>query len=206
MTAYCCHDCGLTYVKEVLEERRKHRRYHDEAVNGISANPLKSEKVIWTEGDSRIVVVTPISPKPERVRARKVGQLANRDVHHDCGIYDEDEPPDFRDLHLFLYCVNNRTVGLAIFEKRGDHVCRYTWEEYDRYEAKEMPSAPPIWSFSFAWVLRKNRRRGIASTLFEKSIHFLKVPTENVGLYTPFSPEGESLLRALFPTEFLIAK
>ncbi len=200
-----CPDCGIAYVKESVEDRRIHRTYHDEALNGIPGAPLRSERTIWRQRDERIFLVTPASPKPERVRARKVAGLANREMHHDFGIYNEHEPPDKRDLHLFLNGVRDRLVGLAIFERR-DHVCRVTWEEYDRREPKELAPASPVWSFGFAWVHRKYRRQGIAHRLFHEGLVFLKVTPEDMGVYTPFSEEGEKLARSLFPTGFLVAK
>lgn len=194
-------------MKESPEDRRVHQVYHDAATNGIPGAPLKSEKVIWRQrqNDEWIVLVTPTSPKPERIRARKVAQLANREMHYDFGIYHENEPPDSRNLHLFLYGVRDRLVGLAIFERR-DHVCRASWEEYDRRDLKELVLAPPIWSFGFAWVHRKYRRQGIARRLFEEAVRFLNVTPESVGLYAPFSEEGEKLARTLFPSGFLVAK
>lgn len=199
-----CPVCGLAYVKDNPADCHMHRRYHDQAVNGICGSPRRSEKVIWRDGDRRIVVVTPFSPRPERVRARKVGQLANREMHS-FGNYHENEPADCRNLHLFLYGLHDRIVGLAIFERR-DHVCWCTWKEYDHKDFKDLALAAPIWSLGLAWVLCKYRRQGIARTLLEQAICFLKVRRETVGLYTPFSEDGEWLARTLFPAGFLIAK
>lgn len=98
-----CPECGMAYVKENPKDRRLHRTYHDEIVNGVSAHPLKSETVVWRQGDDRIVVVTTVSPKAERVRARKVGRVANREMHYDSGLFNENEPPDDQEyppLHL----------------------------------------------------------------------------------------------------------
>src|SRR2546423_1563408 len=120
-----CPECGMGYVKECPTDRRWHRIYHDEIVNGVPAHPLKSETVVWHQGNDRIVVVTAVSPKAGRVRARKVGRVANQKMRYDFGVYNENEPPDDRNIHLFIYCCGNRAVGLAIFEKRTD-VCHFT--------------------------------------------------------------------------------
>ncbi len=142
-----------------------HRIYHDAVINGVPARPLKTERVIWRQEDHRIILVTPLSPKAERVRARNLARLANREVHHDGGIYSENEPPDDRNLHLFLYGVRDRLMALTIFELR-DHVCRATWEEYDRREPKELEPAPPVWSVGFAWLVPPHpRARGVRRTI-----------------------------------------
>lgn len=200
-----CPDCGMAYVKESPEDRRVHRIYHDEVVNGVPARPLKTERVIWHQEGHRIILVTPLSPKTERVRARKLARVANREVRYDFGIYYENEPLDSRNLHLLLYGVRDRLIALTIFERR-DHVCGVSWEEYDRREAKDLQLAPPVWSLGFAWVHRAYRRQGIARRLFEEGIRFLNVTLATVGVYTPFSEEGEQLARALFPGGFLVAK
>jgi hypothetical protein len=205
MRDFTCLECGLAYVRESPEDRKLHRACHDEVVNGVPAHPTKPENVIWRESDDRIIVVTPLSPKAQRVRARKVARVANREVLYDFGLYDESEPPDERNLHLFLYCRGSRVVGLAMLEKRS-HVCHYTWEEYDRQERKTLEERSPVWSLGFAWVHRKHRRSSIARTLFHESLRFLGIDSRSVGVYTPFSADGERFARALFPHGFLVAK
>jgi GNAT superfamily N-acetyltransferase len=108
-------------------------------------------------------------------------------------------------LHLFLYCRSNRAIGLAILERR-DHICRCTWEEYDRKDHKELERKEPIWSLGFAWVHKKHRRAGIARTLVNEAVRFLDIDLQTLGVYTPFSDDGEKFARKLFPKEFLVAK
>ena len=177
----------------------------DEIVNGIPAHPLKSETVVWCQGDDRIVVVTAFSPKAERVRARRVGRVANQEMHHDFGIYNENEPPDDRNIHLFVYCYGNRDIGLAIFEKRT-YVCHYTWEEFDHQKQKTLEEQEPIWSLGFIWIHKKYRRRGLAQILFQEAVCHLGVRIDAIGLYTPFSIDGETWARFIFLEGFLVAK
>jgi ribosomal protein S18 acetylase RimI-like enzyme len=196
----------MAYVKESIGDRNRHRPYHDRMVNGVPARSTAREKVIWRNIGSRIVVVTPHSPKPQRVLARLVGQVANRELHSDGGLYYENEPSDDRDMHLFIYCVHDRAVGLVILEKR-DHVCQYSWAEWDAKVQKSLPKVPvPIWSLGIAWTHKKHRRRGLARTLFREACAFLETELDAVGVYTPLSPEGEVFARSIFPQIFLIAK
>ncbi len=195
----------MAYVRENREDRRLHRSYHDEVLNGVPGRPLKSDRLVWRAGCDRITAVTPLSPDAQRVRARKVAQLANREMRYDTGLYHENELPDERSLHMFLYYRGNRIVALTILERRN-HLWRCTWEEYERGDCNNLDGERPIWSLIFTWVLRKHRGKGIASRIFSKALQYLHATPATVGVYTPFSQDGEKLVRALFPQGFLIAK
>ena len=194
----------MTYREENDDNRREHRGYHDLVLNGVAGGTLNTDEVVWYEADDRITVVTALSPKAQRVRARKVAQLANRETRYDCGLYDESEPPDERQMHLFLYHRRSRIVGLTIFEEQM-HVWRCTWDEYASGRWREL-DVGPIWSLTFIWVLSRHRRGGVARKLFDEAIRFLKTAVESVGFYTKFTPHGEAFVRALHPRQFLIAK
>jgi len=195
----------MRYAKESLEDRRLHRTYHDEIVNGVLARPLKSDKIAWRQGENRIIVVDVASPKVQRTRTAKVGRVANQEMHYDFGVYDEDEPPDDRGIHLFVYCSSDRAIGLSILERRTG-VCHYTWEEFDNHVEKALEEQNPIWSLGFTWVHKKHRRRGIAKILLLEAVRYLGVQMDDICLYTPFSADGEALIRSMFREGFLIAK
>jgi len=200
-----CPVCGMGYVEGLPEDEKAHRAYHDPIANGVSGAPVKSDKVIWNGLGDRITVVTGNSRLPQRIRAQKVGKVANAEMHHTGGIYCATEWPDDRDIHLFLYYVRNRIVGLAIFERRR-HLWLGTWTNKVGYQTKELEECPGIWSLGILWVHKKHRRRGIARRLFEEGIAHLGVDRRSVGFYEPFSTDGEAFVRSLCPLEFLIAK
>jgi len=200
-----CPVCGMAYVQGLPEDEKAHRDYHDPIANGKPGRPIKSDKVVWKGLGDRITVVTGHSPLPQRRRAEKAGQVANAEMHYDRGIYCATEPPDDRDIHLFLYYVRNRIVGLAIFERRR-HVWLDTWSKVAEPQPKKLDDCSGIWSVGFIWVHVKHRRRGIAWRLFEEGIAHLGVDRSSVGFYTPFSEDGKAFVRSLCPLEFLIAK
>lgn len=200
-----CPECGMGYVKESKSDQRLHCIYHDEIVNGILAHPLKSETVVWHKGNDRIVLVTAFSKKAWRDRAGKVARAANQEMRYDFGIYNEAEAPDEREIHLFIYCCGNRAIGLSIFEKRR-HVCHYSWEEYDKRVQKELTNQDPIWSLGFNWIHKRYRRRGLGKVLFLEAISQLGIHLDTVGLYIPFSREGEAWARSIFHEGFLVAR
>jgi len=200
-----CPVCGMGYVEGLPEDEKAHRDYHDPIANGVPRPPVKSDKVVWKALGDRITVVTGHSPLPQRRRAEKAGQVANAEMHHTGGIYCAMEAPDERDIHLFLYYVRNRIVGLAIFERRR-HVWLGTWSTEAEPQPKKLDDSRGIWSLTILWVHMKHRRRGIARRLFEAGIKHLAVDRRSIGFYTPFSEDGEAFVRSLYPLEFLIAK
>lgn len=200
-----CKDCGFTFMKEHEPSRREHRKFHNEVLNGIPMAPLKKENTIWENANDRVFLVTSHSSKPERIRARKIGRLANIECHYDGGIYSEHENPDNRDIHMFIICRNNIAIGLIILEQRSS-VCSYTWEEVEQHVNKELEEKDPIWSIGFIWVHNKHRRSGVARMLVSKSINYLNVELKSVGIYTPLSNSGKSFMQSIFPNNFIVAK
>lgn len=177
----------------------------DNLENGLLTSRFESETMIWSQKNKRIIVVDNLSPNQERIRARQIGQIANRELQHDGGIYNETDPPDFRDIHLYLYVSDSRAIGLSIFERR-DNICEYTWEEYDRRIQKDLKLQNPIWSLGLIWIHKNYRKCGIATQLFENGLAHLNTGINKIGLYTPFSEEGRIWARTVFENEFIIAK
>jgi len=195
----------MSYAEDILDDRMVHRKYHDEIVNGIPARQMKSDNTIWQNGDDRIIVVNAFSPRAQRVRAERVGRVANNEMPYDGSIYSACEQPDDREIHLFIYLSRNRAVGLSIIEKRSE-ICHYTWDEYDQHIQKELVEKESIWSLGFTWVHKKHRRYSVAKILLLEATRYLEVCIKDVGVYTPFSEDGEAFTRAIFSDGFLIAK
>ena len=126
----------MAYVKGIAENEKEHRIYHDRIVNGVPARPLKTDVILWAEHKDRIEVVNAYSSDAQRKRAALTAQTANREMHYDFGIYSQHEPPDERNIHLFLYSAQNRVVGLLILEKRKV-IWRCSWETFERGEVEE---------------------------------------------------------------------
>jgi len=195
----------MIYVDEIPEDRRLHKTYHDRIVNGVPARLLKTEKVVWKNGRDRIIVVTALSPKWERVRVANVCRAANLEMHYDFGIFNEYEPIDERDIHLFIYCSGFRAIGITILEKRTG-VCYYSWEEYDNRVQKTLIEQEAIWSLGFTWIHKKHSLRGIAKILLTEALSYLDVKLDKIGIYTPLSSDGEAFIRSISRNGFMIAK
>ncbi len=201
-----CPDCGLLYVPDSLEDARYHRSFHAETVNGLRARSIKTDSVIFAEGNLRITVVSPFSPIAQRRRAERVAVLANRETPFDFAAYDASEPPDERDVHVFLVYERDRAIGLLVVEKCR-RVCRCSWPEWEANEKpEELSDHPPIWTVCMLWVLARHRRRGLATALLQAGARHVGADVESMAWYPPFTEPGEALARACCPRTFYLAK
>ena len=195
----------MDYVQGVPDDEAEHARFCDMIVNGVSVAALSNERVVWKHGSNCILLVTDSSPEDYRKLAHDVSSCANRELHYDVGIYRYTDPPDERELHIFLYIRAERAVGMLLFEKRTT-VWRCTWNGVERPNCISQPERGPMWSIGFVWVLTQYRHTGIAYRLFEKAKKELRLDRDDVGWYTPFSQDGEVFVRRSYPTYFFVAK
>lgn len=201
-----CVKCGMDYVAGLPEDEKEHQQYHEMIVNGPHTRPARSERVIWSEGNDRITLVTSSSPMSQRRRAAAIAECANREMGYNRRVYREDDPPDDRDVHLFLYHAGSRGIGLLLAELRS-HVWRCVWSATSETpHCIELPNHAPIWTVGFIWIHAKHRSVGFATRLFNAAMHYLKLDASTIAWYTPFSEAGERFVRRLCPKSFIIAK
>jgi GNAT superfamily N-acetyltransferase len=194
----------MSYIEESPDEKH-HKFYHDRVVNGVYARPLKTDRSIWRESERRITIITANSPTPQRKRAEVVVSVANLETHYNGGIYHAYEEPDDRNIHLFLFHMRNRIIGLLIIEKR-QAVWRCRWQDNTSPVCEELSGHDPMWSVVFVWVHAKHRKHGIAHTTFEEAIKYLGLTQQRVGWYAPLTDNGRSLVKSIYPKEFYVAK
>lgn len=204
-TVTTCSECEMCYVKELPDNEREHRVYHDQVVNGVIAHPSGMDEVIWKNDDGRITLVTACSPSAQRKRVEQVASVANVEMHCTAGIWHASEFPGERNTHLFLHHVGCRVAGFIMFEKRH-RIWRCCWCNDGSPECEELVGHEPMWSAVFVWVHKSYRRRGVAVRLFTEAVEFLNADRDSVGLYTPLTSDGEAFVRHLYPDVFYIAK
>ena len=78
----------MRYVSESPEDRRSHRRHHNKQTLRFPARPLKTDRIVWQEGNERITAVNFRSHRAQKARANLVSSVANRDTHFDFPTYD----------------------------------------------------------------------------------------------------------------------
>ena len=148
------------------------------------------------------MLVTAHSSVWRRRRASRVASVANREMGYDFGIFSTLEPPDERDIHLYLYGRESRFVGLAVLERRTE-INRCSWSSPEPGEP--VATAPPgLWTVGFVWTLKVHRQSGIAKRLLATAMSDLGVTTERMAWYPPLSDDGMLLVRKLCPEGFLI--
>ncbi len=200
-----CPKCGMCYVPGLPEDESEHKVYCDLIVNGPSTQLVEDTHIVWREGEDQVIIVTDSSPEALRKIAHDLSICANRDMHYDGGIYHSCDPPDERQIQLFIYARANRGIGLLIFERRST-VWRCIWRGTDTPKCEEMPKRSPMWSIGFVWVREQFRKTGVTHRLLFEAQRVLKLSNGEFGWYTPFSKDGEAFVRRLYPTEFFVAK
>lgn len=107
----------MAYVPSILEDRRLHRRYHDETLKGVPTRHLMTDRVVWQQGSDRITVVKFRSRPAQKNRANYAAAVAKRDTNFDFPPYIPSDRPDDSDLHIFLLYQGNLIIGLVALGK-----------------------------------------------------------------------------------------
>ncbi len=165
---------------------------------------MNEEPVIWTNAYDRILLVTDSSSVEYRKLAHEVSKCANQEMKYNSCVYHHYDPPDNRCVHIFLYIRTFHAVGVCLFEKRST-VCRCIWRNSKQPTCTKLANVNPMWCVSFLWVHKQFRQSGIAYTLFKEAKLHLQLGKDDIAWYTPFSKEGESFVRRMYPVHFFVA-
>lgn len=195
----------MGYVPGLNEDEAEHARYCDLIVNGPAIGMPEHEHVVWVKADDRILLVTDSSSEEQRKLAHDVSTCANREMHYDKSIYRHYDPPDERQVQIFLYVRTSRAVGMCIIERRA-MVWSCTWNGNETPICVEQPEKAPMWSVGFIWSHSKHRHTGIAYILLKEAKRVLNLNHDDIGWYPPFSAEGKVFVRRQYPTHFFVAK
>ncbi len=126
-------------------------------------------------------------------------------MSYDGGIYRHYDPPDERQIQIFIYVRASRAVGMLLVEMRTK-IWRCTWNGNETPICVEQPEIASLWSIGFVWVHKQHRQAGIAFALFVEAKRALELGENDIGWYTPFSEDGKGFVRKLYPTHFFVAK
>jgi len=197
----------MAYVQGDTEEEAQHAGYCDMMLNGPLVDIATDLSVIWRDGAHWISHVTDDSPKEQRKLAHDLSRVANREMQYDGGIYHYSDPPDARVIQIFVYVVDCRANGLLLLERRKTVFgCTWPMHEGEMPSCIEHPEIPWMWSVGIIWLHPSLRGRGIAQRFLGQSLVHMGKSLEEIGWYTPFSQQGEALVRRLCPLGFFVAK
>ena len=143
-----CSGCGLRYVQSSANDRRRHRRFHDETLCGPKTRTRFSQ-VLFAHDRLEIVLVSDRSPKSEIDLVEKFEVIAYRDPccysHHfgiDTLAYDRDAccllatRCDFEGWTSSLY----RIIGLLVLVT-VDRTASVSWSNFWQWDLTD----PPRW-------------------------------------------------------------
>jgi hypothetical protein len=164
-----CSKCGFGYVEGDEENEKLHEAYCDKVRNGPPIHVESPLSEIWRSGMETIVVVTHESPREHKDLAQDVSRVANKEMGYDEGIYRSSDPPDERKVHIYIYALADRSIGILLFELR-EHVWLCCWNENaESPDCVERPDIPITWSVGFLWVHERHRTVGNAGRLLRES-------------------------------------
>ncbi len=203
-----CQGCGLAYEKSYAPDRRRHTKFHDEAVNGVPVTlacystqieVARSEKVEIYYADES----TPLNLQKKLAEA---AQHANSETHYDGGVL---HVGDIRGGARVLWALEptnqtrGRIVGLLIVGSRYDRA----WDlpidsladaiEGRSFSASGTEAKSVRLRVAFFWVIRGRKGRGLASLLVRTSLLVTGAGLNNVAFQKPFTPDAARVILQL---------
>ncbi len=195
-----CPECKYTYAESDAGDQRNHLRIHDETMNGLPISQFRSCQQTGSFNKGSVLIVNQKSPLICRELAQSVSLLAGIGFFNVA--YAATEPPDERNIHLFIGIEGERARSFLSFERRTC-VVQCTWDEYNSHIYHKIDE--PIWTIGFAWVGRAHRRKGwVRRTVRAASDHLGF--GDLFAWYRPFTPDGEATARGLCHSGIYIAK
>lgn len=186
--------------------RAEHRRYHDTVVNGVRIRARATDTVIWQRNDLRAIVVRHRdTPWAQRRRVQAVVHAAGRDDPFDGTPYFFKEPPDDRDVHLFLLMKDERAIGLLVAHLRQVAVEAYWPRKGGGRMRRGRTQKGPVWTIARVWVLKRFRGMGFGKRLVKLTAAHLKIRVAALAWSLPFTEGGRKLAQACSPKMFLAA-
>ncbi|KND04864.1 uncharacterized protein SPPG_00563 [Spizellomyces punctatus DAOM BR117] len=170
-----CPDCGMAFSKAKAEDDALHQKYHRAVVNGVEWPGYKSETVACEFADkSQIIVVTNTSAKQLKSKAAAIVSLVNNEL----GSISTDVPIGCK---IFLYISAGKRIQGCVVAEPVSSACRVMLaSETIGDDGKEISiqmngsvavrrdvTVEVLCGISRIWVLKSERRKGIASKLLD---------------------------------------
>ena len=204
-----CEDCGLGYEKSSAQDRRRHAKFHDEAVSGVPVRLVSYNTQIQVARCEKVEVYYADEATPPNLEKKlaEAAQYANSETHYDFGVFHMGdirrsgarvvwalEPTDH---------TGGRIVGLLVIDSR----CSRAWNlsidclaaaiEGRSFSASGTEAAFIRGGVAFGWVLRKHRGRGLVSLLVKTSLSVIGAGMNQVAFQKPFTAAGARVVLQL---------
>jgi GNAT superfamily N-acetyltransferase len=171
-------------------------------LDSVAVPVRPGERVLARVGNADILLITNASSEPERGVAEQVARRAMRDTPFHTPAYTAAEAEE--DVRIFLAREAGAAVGLAVLRPRP----RWAWWSWDDWDEERRPStgvAPMTsWTVETVWTHPSFQARGLARELIAAASREVDQPVTSFGWRRPFTPSGESFVRALCPEGFWV--
>jgi hypothetical protein len=204
-----CEDCGMGYEKHYAPDRQFHARVHDKAVNGVPVTLASYRTQIQVAQCEKVEIYYADESTTLNLEKKlaEAAQNANSETHYDFGVF---HVGDIRGAGARVVWaldhtdhIRGRIVGLLVIDSR----CRRAWNlsidclaaaiEGRSFSASETEAAVIRGGVAFGWVLRKHRRRGLASLLVRRGLSLIGAGMNEVAFQKPFTPAAARLILQL---------
>ncbi len=203
-----CKDCHFFYVVEeyeVVQQKKLHRKFHDEFLHGIRMLSKKDDDVISEIGDFKIILVSPNSTLSQQKRAERIAFRCKIDTRFNFAPYHAEDSKKTDYPLVFIGVSQNRAIGFLVF-RQATKTAKVRWEEYyNQGKEGKIPLLPDKrWGVSMIWVLESKRRMGYASKLIETASNYVGMSILEIAWFTPFTEFGYPLAKSFFPNEVIL--
>jgi hypothetical protein len=203
-----CQGCGLAYEKSSAQNRRRHAKFHDEAVNGVPVTlaSYSTQVQVARREKAEIYCADESTPLNLQKKLAEAAQNANSETHYDGGVF---HVGDIRGKGArFVWALEptdhdrGRIVGLLIGSR-----CNRAWNlpidslaaaiDGRSFSASGTEAKLIRLGIAFFWVLRGYRGRGLASLLVRTSLSLIGARVNEVAFQKPFTPAGARVILQL---------
>ena len=195
-----CPECGLSYVRGLPGNERIHRRVHDRTLNGHPTKLCGGFYAITHQSSMQL-------QRLAEAAAREAQEQTKYDI---TSFAAAKKKFDEYDTIVMLYVRRGRVRGLLVSRNRE---CENTANldsfrsDGERYAPCEITQVSPHTrrALDMIWVLKKNRRQGVAKALIRALAKHCKMRAEDFAHMTPFTDDALELWKALeFETIYVV--
>ena len=195
-----CPECGLDYCRGYAPDERYHRSVHDKAVNG--------HRTKLTDG---FYFVTHRSPMRLQKLAEWAASSARWDTEYDFSSFSAIRKQKDEYETVAAFCVSNaRVCGLIVSRERDcEYVADLATFQADGFGTWRPAKVTKVEThkhraIDLIWVLRRNRRQGIANRLIFALAEYCEMRAEDFAHMVPFREDAVRFWIALGYTNIRI--
>ena len=194
-------ECGLTYVRGLDEDEKRHARFHSEYARGPKITQLKQLPTLGLVNKLTIHVVDRTVPEAIRKKVAHVAYVAARSMPGSPAGYDGTHIEN-DDVRLYLLAKGNHVVAIVI-TALDPFAWNLKWGRdgaVELIEKRQIPNPKP--TICRVWVAADYRKKGLAVSLITEECKHLNVSPQMLGWVLPFTTGGQAVARKFSPDNF----